>query len=61
MIPDMDSPVLDDDYIVGGALRILDAMMWMRWDLKAEALEGFYHGMRGTCSGWVKTSDRMAH
>lgn len=61
MIPDMENPVLNDEYIMGGAIRIVEAMRFMPWKFKEEALQGFYHGMKGTCSRWVELDDRMPH
>ena len=61
MLPAMDNPVLDYEFIVGGALKIVEAVISWRWEMKEKALQGFYHGLRGSRSNWVKPEERGVH
>ncbi|KAK3686675.1 hypothetical protein LTR37_019606 [Vermiconidia calcicola] len=58
-VPDLDNPKSSIEHIVGGAMRIVDAMKYLPWQYKEEALQGFYQGLKGTCSRWVKDEDRL--
>lgn len=59
MLPAMDDPFLGYEFIVGGALKIVEASRgWQPWEFKEKALEGFYHGLKGTRSRWVKAEER---
>ena len=60
-VPDIDDPLFSHEFIISGALDIMHAMGRMSWEQKEKALHGFYHGMRGTCSRWVKEEDRSLH
>lgn len=61
MIPVTANPTFPSDFIVGGAFKVVSAMRWTMWEWKEEALQAFYHGLKGTCCRWVKDEDRMQH
>ena len=51
-----------DDRIMYGAFEIVDAMKWVTpWAAKEKALKGYYQGLRGTSSDWVKAEDRVRY
>ncbi|KAK4963697.1 hypothetical protein LTR10_001328 [Elasticomyces elasticus] len=55
--PDLDKPQTRNDYIVGAAFKLEEAMRWMGWGMVEKALSAFQHGLKGTCSAWGRDAD----
>ena len=53
MLPLMDEPEFGYEFILGGVFQILKAVPYTSWEMKEKMLQGFYHGLKGTCSKWV--------